>query len=73
MLRKLAIALAALSLLGAGVSYSWTFTPIGRLDYPAAIVARLSYWQDQPIDMSPEARRASAGFTRRLLPTVPEE
>ena len=37
------IAILLLVLLGlAALSYSWTFTPLGRLDYKAAVISKLA-------------------------------
>ncbi len=54
------------------VTYSWTFTPIGRLEYAAALVARMSEWDDRPIDFSAEARMAANDMVRERLPKGPE-
>ena len=48
--------LAALLLVATVVTYSWTFTPLGRLDYGAAVMARLRSWQTGPMEITPEAR-----------------
>jgi len=49
------VGLVVLLFLGAAISYSWTFTPLGRLDYPAAVLARILSWQD-PQEFTPEDR-----------------
>ncbi len=50
------------------VSYSWTFTPIGRLDYRAAVIARLASWRSAPTRMDAEARAQANRVTMRWLP-----
>lgn len=70
-MRKLKIALAAvvvLAILAAGVSYSWTYTPIGRLEYVAAIVAKTSEWDSGPVELNPEARREINERVRSYMP-----
>lgn len=55
--RRIVVALLVVAAIAAGVSYSWTFTPIGRLDYQAAVIAKLMSWQSGPPELTPEARR----------------
>ena len=38
------------------VTYSWTYTPLGRLDYQAAVISRLAKWNQKPVEISREAR-----------------
>ncbi len=57
----------ALLIAGASITYSWTFTPIGRLDYVPAVMARLASWSDAPIGLTPEARRASNAMVQNML------
>ena len=59
LLLRLASALVLLVALVAGISYSWTFTPQGRLDYGAAVAARVSAWADTPLAVD-VSRRAEA-------------
>jgi len=42
-----------------GITYSWTYTPHGRLDYTAAIISKLASWSTEPLEISPQAREAS--------------
>ncbi|MCR9093882.1 MAG: alpha/beta hydrolase [bacterium] len=65
---RLGIALGVLvGALGA-VVWSWTFTPLGRLDLQAAIIAKMSsLFGDTDMDMSPEARAAANDMTRSML------
>ena len=67
-----AFGLAVLVLVAAGISYSWTFTPLGRLDYGAAVIAKLASWQSGPMEMTPEARRTANKYTALALPDVAE-
>ena len=55
-------------LLLAALSYRWTFTPIGRLEYGAAIVAKLSEWSEAPVELTEESRRAANEMVRGRLP-----
>ena len=65
MMTRLGIALGIVAGAIAAVLWSWTYTPLGRLDLPAALVARLGTAAG-PIDMSPEARAASNDRARSL-------
>lgn len=54
------------------ISYSWTFTPLGRLDYRAAVIAKLaSLGDDEPMALTPEARAEADERTRAMLSTIP--
>ncbi|MBW2274927.1 MAG: alpha/beta hydrolase [Deltaproteobacteria bacterium] len=70
-LRSLLV-LATLILLAAGISYSWTYTPIGRLDYVAAVMAKVASWQTGPAELTPETRRAANAQVEQMLSFVPE-
>ena len=65
MMTRLAIALGIVAGALAAVLWSWTYTPLGRLDLPAALVARFGT-AEGPIDMSPEARAAANDRARSL-------
>ncbi|MEM7412838.1 MAG: alpha/beta hydrolase [Myxococcota bacterium] len=65
---RFGVGLALLAVIGFGITYSWTFTPHGRLDYAAALIAKLAASQDRPLVMTPEARARSNAATRDLLP-----
>lgn len=70
---KIAVSLLLVSALVAGaVSYSWTFTPHGRLDYGAAVFSRLLNWQrgDEPIAYNDEQRRATGRFTKKYMDSL---
>ena len=62
---KFAIAgVVVATLLLAAVSYSWTYTPLGRLEYFAAVLAKLAQWNDRPISFA-EADRIEANESVR--------
>jgi acetyl esterase len=62
------IAILLLVLLGLGaLSYSWTFTPLGRLDYKAALISKLASLQRGAIALTPEARAKANAQTARML------
>lgn len=65
MMTRLGIALGIVAGAIAAVLWSWTYTPLGRLDLPAALVARLGT-AEGPIDMSPEARAEANDRARSL-------
>jgi acetyl esterase len=69
-LSTLGLGFVLLVLLVAGITYSWTFTPLGRLDYVPAIYAKLGSWATAPIEFTPEARRAANEYTASALGTV---
>jgi acetyl esterase len=56
---------------GLAITYSWTFTRIGRLDYPAAVIARLASWQTGAPRMDAESRESANAYTISLLPEYP--
>ncbi len=60
--------LAVLIIVAAGISYSWTFTPLGRLDYQAALIAKLASLQSGAMEMTPAARRTANEYTALALP-----
>ncbi|MDP6977339.1 MAG: alpha/beta hydrolase [Myxococcota bacterium] len=69
---KAATALVVAIVVLAGiVSYSWTFTPIGRLEYTAAVIAKLSEWNDRPVEFTAEARQRANEMVRSRLPEGP--
>jgi acetyl esterase len=55
-------------LIGAGIIYSWTFTPQGRLDLEAAVVLRFMPFSEE---LSVEQERESFRRATRLLPGSP--
>ncbi len=55
----------------AAVTYSWTFTRIGRLDYSAALIAKMASFQGGAVELTPEARSQANAYTARLLPDYP--
>ena len=65
-LKGAALFALGLALLAAAITWSWTFTPLGRLDYLPAVMARLASWQTTGTDFSPEARRSVNQMTRGL-------
>ncbi|MEM9175662.1 MAG: alpha/beta hydrolase [Myxococcota bacterium] len=70
---RLGIALGVLVGALAAVAWSWTFTPIGRLDLQAAIVAKVAGLQGaSSMDLSPEARVSANEVTRSMLGPFPE-
>jgi acetyl esterase len=71
-LARILLALLALILVAAGVSYSWTFTPMGRLDYPAAVIAKLSTWRTAPLELTPETRRTANSQVEQMLSGMAE-
>jgi acetyl esterase len=70
---RLAIALGALFGTCLAVTWSWTFTSIGRLDYRAALVAKMASWQSGEIEMTPGARAAANRMTAAMLPVYPDD
>lgn len=66
-----ALAVVALLLVGAAVTYSWTFTPEGRLDYQAALISKLATLQDGPAEMTPEARATANEMVANFIPGEP--
>jgi acetyl esterase len=71
-LRRVAVGLLAALFAAAVFSYSWTYTPIGRLDYPAAVIAKLASWQSGPPELTPDARRAANQQVARMLSGLEE-
>lgn len=70
---RLGIALGVLAGALAAIVWSWTFTPLGRLDLQAAIVAKLaSLGVDASMEMSLEARAAANDATRSMTAWVGE-
>jgi len=49
-------ALSLLIIILAGITYSWTYTDHGRLDYMPAVLSKMAAWNDAPLEMTPEAR-----------------
>lgn len=71
---RLGIALGVLAGALAAIVWSWTFTPLGRLDLQAAIVAKLaSLGADASMEMSPEARAVANDTTRSMTAWAGEE
>lgn len=67
---KIATALLLASVLAAGaVSYSWTVTPHGCLDYGAAVFSRLLSWQrgEEAIAYNDAQRRGIGRFTKKYM------
>ena len=69
-LGRIALVLLVVVVTALGVSYSWTFTPIGRLDYVPAVLAKLVLWQDAPAEFTPDARRAANEQVARMLSSI---
>ena len=69
---RIAIVLGVLVGAAAAVTYSWTYTPLGRLDYPAAVIARLSSISSGPMEMTPAAREIANEMTRAMVADYPE-
>jgi acetyl esterase len=66
-LGRIFVGLLAVVLVVAAASYSWTFTSMGRLDYGAAVIAKLSSWQSGPAELTLEARRAANAQVEQML------
>ena len=67
---RIAVLLGAIVGGGLAISWSWTFTPLGRLDYRAAVVAKIASLRSEVGELTPEARASGNAFTARLLPHV---
>ena len=70
---KIAVAVLLVSVLVTGaVSYSWTVTPHGRLDYGAAVFSRLVDWQrgEEAIAYNDEQRRATGRYTKKYMDSL---
>jgi acetyl esterase len=68
---RVAIVLGMLAGAFASVTYSWTFTRLGRLDYNAAIIAKIATLTAGDPEFTPEARSSANAYTRGLLPEYP--
>ncbi|MBJ18568.1 MAG: alpha/beta hydrolase [bacterium] len=68
---RIAIGLGMLAGAFAAVTYSWTFTRIGRLDYRAALIAKAASFQGVDSELSAEMRAAANAYTMDLLPEYP--
>jgi acetyl esterase len=64
--RHLALILTALGLAVLIVSWSWVYTPHGRLDYSAALLSRMAAWQNWREGFGEETRQAANTFGRWL-------
>ena len=69
---RLAVLLGMLAGAFVAVTYSWSFTRIGRLDYGAAVIARVASLRGSQSEMSADAREAANGITARLQARYPE-
>jgi len=68
---KIAMAFILFVLLaGAAISYSWTYTPLGRLEYAAAVLSKLSELDTEPISLSKENREQANAMVKRLIGTA---
>lgn len=67
-IRYVGLGLALVAALGAAASYSWTFTPFGRLDYLAAVISKLATLGTEPVELTPEARHTANELTTSALP-----
>jgi len=54
-----------------GVTYSWTFTPLGRLDYNAALMSKLSSWNTEPLVISAQAREQTREMMASFVTSDP--
>lgn len=71
---RIAVGLGILVGAALALTYSWTFTRYGRLDYKAAVISRVASWQDQEdLVMTPSARASANAYTMSLLPEYPVE
>lgn len=61
------LVLVLLSIAAFGITYSWTYTPIGRLEYRAAILAKIAEWNHAPMPMDDASRRAGDEATAKLI------
>ena len=62
-----ALALVVAGVVIAGVSWSWTHTPLGRLDYVPAVMAKLASWGSSEPDMTPESRARNNEMVRGMM------
>lgn len=65
---RFAIALGIVVGAVAAIAFCWSFTPLGRLDLRAAVIAKLASLQSSEVEMNPEARAAANAMARSLLP-----
>jgi acetyl esterase len=54
-----------------GLSYSWTFTEYGRLDYAAAVFSKLASWNTAPTEMNANTREASRVLIKSMAGPIP--
>lgn len=59
------------ALVGAGVAYSWTFTPHGRLDLPFAVISTLARNTPPPGSSPAEEERAAMRSAAGFMPGSP--
>lgn len=69
---RLAIALGMLAGGVLSITWSWTFTRLGRLDYGAAIAANLSRWVPASETFDAESRARAESIARAALPSYPQ-
>jgi acetyl esterase len=67
MLAYLTAGLLTLLAAAAAISYSWTFTPGGQLDYRAAIAAKLSAWSATPMHVDVATRTQANAAMAALM------
>jgi len=54
-----------------GLSYSWTYTEYGRLDYAAAVFSKLASWNTAPAEMNVDTREAAREMTKSMAGPIP--
>lgn len=57
--------------LAGAVTYSWTYTPYGRLDYFPAVFAKAASWDTSPLEISAAARERNREMVASFAAPVP--
>ena len=70
-MKKLLLFLVLLCLGLGGLSYSWTYTEHGRLDYIAAVFAKLASWDTTPAEMNANTREVIKAMTKSMAGPIP--
>ena len=70
-MKKILVVSVSLCLSLGGLSYSWTYTEHGRLDYVAAVLSKLASWNTTPAEMNESTRKAAKEMIKFMAGPIP--
>jgi acetyl esterase len=73
MVKWVAASITVLLVIAFAITYSWTFTPVGRLDYRAALLAKIGTLQGRQTTFGAQARERANRDVGKMFDAIPDD